>query len=54
MFQSGHVFERNISSGSTDPVIMKQLLENEPITISKVSNMMMMPVLAAGVQNQFD
>ncbi|XP_061464339.1 oxysterol-binding protein-related protein 6 isoform X3 [Rhineura floridana] len=33
--QSVHVLERNISSGSTDPVIGKQLLENEPVTISK-------------------
>ncbi|XP_044283037.1 oxysterol-binding protein-related protein 6 isoform X4 [Varanus komodoensis] len=33
--QSGHVLERNISSGSTDLVISKQLLENEPVTVSK-------------------
>nr|XP_056717378.1 oxysterol-binding protein-related protein 6 isoform X2 [Euleptes europaea] len=33
--QSGHVLERNMSTGSTDPVISKQLLENEPVTITK-------------------
>ncbi|XP_053124358.1 oxysterol-binding protein-related protein 6 isoform X6 [Hemicordylus capensis] len=33
--QSGHVLERNISSGSTDPVMGKQLLENEPVAVSK-------------------
>ncbi|XP_034990457.1 oxysterol-binding protein-related protein 6 isoform X6 [Zootoca vivipara] len=33
--QSGHVLERNFSSGSTDPVLGKQLLENEPVAVSK-------------------
>ncbi|XP_067327390.1 oxysterol-binding protein-related protein 6 isoform X5 [Anolis sagrei] len=33
--QSGHILERNISSGSADLVMGKQLLENEPVTISK-------------------
>ncbi|XP_063174199.1 oxysterol-binding protein-related protein 6 [Candoia aspera] len=33
--QGGHVFERNASSGSTDLIIGKQLLENEPVTVSK-------------------
>ncbi|XP_066468428.1 oxysterol-binding protein-related protein 6 isoform X6 [Tiliqua scincoides] len=33
--QSGHVLERNISSGSTDPGIGKQLLESEPVIVSK-------------------
>uniref|UniRef100_A0A8C6V5S5 Oxysterol-binding protein n=1 Tax=Naja naja TaxID=35670 RepID=A0A8C6V5S5_NAJNA len=33
--QSGHVLERNASVGSTDLIIGKQLLENEPIAVSK-------------------
>ncbi|XP_039195303.1 oxysterol-binding protein-related protein 6 isoform X8 [Crotalus tigris] len=33
--QSGHVLERNASAGSTDLIIGKQLLENEPIVVSK-------------------
>uniref|UniRef100_A0ABM5EUF5 Oxysterol-binding protein n=2 Tax=Pogona vitticeps TaxID=103695 RepID=A0ABM5EUF5_9SAUR len=33
--QSGHVLERNVSSGSADFVISKPLLENEPVSISK-------------------
>ncbi|XP_015269245.1 PREDICTED: oxysterol-binding protein-related protein 6 isoform X3 [Gekko japonicus] len=33
--QSGHVLERNMSTGSTDPLTGKQLLENEPATITK-------------------
>ncbi|XP_025025582.1 oxysterol-binding protein-related protein 6 isoform X5 [Python bivittatus] len=33
--QGGHVLERNASSGSTDLIIGKQLLENEPVTVSK-------------------
>ncbi|KAL7991597.1 hypothetical protein Chor_015853 [Crotalus horridus] len=33
--QSGHVLERNASAGSTDLIIGKQLLENEPIIVSK-------------------
>ncbi|XP_062825200.1 oxysterol-binding protein-related protein 6 isoform X5 [Anolis carolinensis] len=33
--QSGHILERNISSGSADLVMGKQLLENEPVIISK-------------------
>ncbi|XP_058045624.1 oxysterol-binding protein-related protein 6 isoform X5 [Ahaetulla prasina] len=33
--QSGHVLERNASVGSTDLIIGKQLLENEPVAVSK-------------------
>ncbi|XP_032080475.1 oxysterol-binding protein-related protein 6 isoform X2 [Thamnophis elegans] len=33
--QSGHVLERNASVGSADLIIGKQLVENEPIAISK-------------------
>ncbi|XP_048341368.1 oxysterol-binding protein-related protein 6 isoform X2 [Sphaerodactylus townsendi] len=33
--QSGHVLERNMSTGSTDPVINRQLLENEPVAVTK-------------------
>ncbi|KAL8183892.1 UNVERIFIED_CONTAM: Oxysterol-binding protein [Gekko kuhli] len=33
--ESGHVLERNMSTGSTDPLTGKQLLENEPATITK-------------------
>ncbi|KAJ6665170.1 hypothetical protein lerEdw1_004218 [Lerista edwardsae] len=33
--QSGHVLERNISSGSADPGVGKQLLESEPAIVSK-------------------
>ncbi|XP_077175706.1 oxysterol-binding protein-related protein 6 isoform X3 [Paroedura picta] len=33
--QGGHVLERNMSTGSTDPLTSKQLLENEPVTVTK-------------------
>ncbi|XP_060112895.1 oxysterol-binding protein-related protein 6 isoform X3 [Heteronotia binoei] len=33
--QSGHVLERNMSVGSTDPLTSKQLLENEPVAVTK-------------------
>lgn len=44
------MLERNISSGSTDPGIGKQLLESEPVIVSKVSEVMV-PALVVDVQS---